>query len=99
MTPELREAVLDLEKEAVREFLSAFGLRYDADIDYTVCLIAEGRIVATASASGDIIKAVAVSPDWRGENLTGRLAVSYTHLTVFKRARGRQNARRGVRDQ
>lgn len=82
MTPELQEAVLDLEKEAVREFLSAFGLRYDADIDYTVCLIAEGRIVATASASGDIIKAVAVSPDWRGENLTGRLV---SHMIAYFR--------------
>lgn len=85
MTYQLREAILDSEKEAVRTFLAGFGLRYDADIDYTASLLVGGKIIATASTAGNIIKAVAVSPAWRGENLTGRLV---SHLLSRFRERG-----------
>ena len=66
MTYQLREAILDSEKEAVRTFLAGFGLRYDADIDYTASLLVGGKIIATASTAGNIIKAVAVSPPGAG---------------------------------
>lgn len=77
---EIREAVLNSEKSAVRTFLAAYGLRYDDDIDYTVYIVENGSIIATASAYKDIIKAVAVSHKCRGENLVGRLI---SHLIIY----------------
>lgn len=69
----INEAVLATEKENIRTFLAEYDLKYDDDIDYTAYIAEDDKIIATASISGDIIKAVAIAPDYRGRNLAGRL--------------------------
>ena len=53
----------------VERFLGENGLRLEALDSYTVIEDAEGRILAGAGLSGDIIKCIAVSPDARSEGL------------------------------
>jgi len=59
--------------EAVGVFLESCGLDRDAGIDLFVTARDRGRIVACAGVDNNVIKCVAISPDYRGENLTSRL--------------------------
>lgn len=72
----------------VEAFLKRQDLRFDAGADYTVSLVEDGEIVATASLDGATVKCVAVEPSRRGEDLSAQLMT-----------RLRQEAfRRGVRN-
>ncbi len=70
---EIKRAYLPAEKERVRRFLAEQNLQYDADIEFTVYAAEQGNVVGTASAAGNIIKAVAVDPSMQGQNLSALL--------------------------
>ena len=70
---ELKDIVLDEEKSEVRQFLKRFQLVYEDDIDITLALREEGRIVATASAAKNIVKDVAIDEAFQGEALANKL--------------------------
>lgn len=67
------------EREELIAFLHRQELQYDESITYTVLLEDEGTIAATGSCHNNVIKCVAVAPEYRGQNL---LAEIMTRLTA-----------------
>ncbi len=61
------------EREAVRNFLHSQGLEYEDNIEYSIGVFDDQAMVATGSLSGNIVKGVAVHPDYRGEDLTSKV--------------------------
>ena len=70
---EIKEAILDIELSQVKDFLASFGLRYESDIDKTLYIEENGKIIATISKSKDIIKCLAISSSYQSENLSSVL--------------------------
>lgn len=67
-------------------FLAGMGLTFSPGCSYTVLLRGQdGRILATGSLEGDIVKCVAVAPEMQGEGLT---AAVLTALRSEAHARG-----------
>ncbi len=62
----IKDVVLSEEKETVRNFLKPFNLIYEDDITLSLVLEEADTLIATASASDNIIKCVAVHPDYQG---------------------------------
>ena len=67
------DVVLEEERDEVKRFLKRFCLRYENDIDQTIVLKEKDQIIATASASNNIIKCIAIEPDYQGQNLLSLL--------------------------
>ncbi|MDR0759688.1 MAG: [citrate (pro-3S)-lyase] ligase [Treponema sp.] len=59
--------------EELRGFLARNGLKYDARIGYSLCLIEDEEIAATGSLDGNILKCIAVSPDFQEGGLAARI--------------------------
>lgn len=70
---EIKEAILDIEIKQVKIFLASFDLRYESDIDKTIYIEENGKIIATVSKAKDIIKCLAISKDYQSENLSSVL--------------------------
>lgn len=69
----------DLQKLTI--FLNEQELDYDDQITFTVILEDADRIIATGSCHANIIKCVAVSPDYQGQNLLSEIMTELvTHL-------------------
>jgi [citrate (pro-3S)-lyase] ligase len=56
-------------RERLGAFLCGLGLKYDEGIQYSVCMMEGDTIAATGSLDGNVIKCVAVSPDYQSEGL------------------------------
>ncbi|TVP96143.1 MAG: GNAT family N-acetyltransferase [Acholeplasmatales bacterium] len=69
----IEDVILEQEKEAVKCFLHQHNLSYDEDIDESIVLREDGKIIGTASVSGNILKCVAVDSEYQGENLLATL--------------------------
>ena len=84
---ESRIVQLTNEKEVaeVAAFLRAFDLSFDGDVDYTVAFWESGRMVATGSFKGEVIRNVAVDASLQGEGL---LAAVTTELMQEQGRRG-----------
>ena len=62
------------ERRRLESFLAAHGLFYEGNPEVTVFLEdAEGRIVATGSLEGKVIKMVAVDPAWKEAGLSSKV--------------------------
>lgn len=70
---EIKETVLKCEREAVKAFLSSFGLKYREDAECTLYAEENGEIVGTVSNSSNVIMCLAVSERMQGENLAATL--------------------------
>ena len=70
---EIKEAILDIEINQVKIFLASFDLRYEQDIDKTLYIEENGKIIATISKAKDIIKCLAISSEYQSENLSSVL--------------------------
>lgn len=66
---EIKEAILQTEKQAVANFLKEFDLTYRQDTEYTAYIEDAGKIVGTVSVTGNLIMQLAVSKIFQGENL------------------------------
>ena len=60
-------------KEELKKFLEYMGLTYDEQITHSIVLRKEKEIIATASCQKNIIKCVAVSEEYQGQNLLAHL--------------------------
>jgi [citrate (pro-3S)-lyase] ligase len=85
----LTEKIVNLEAEDERiqigTFLEKQNLSLDHQIDYTVALLDKGRIVATGSLGGRILKCIAVDEGYKNMELSAKLV---THLTRQAVSRG-----------
>ena len=70
---EIKQALLQEEKNAVRDFLVGFDLTFRNDLDYTVYIEDKGEIVGTVSLLGCVIMLLAVDKKMQGENLALKL--------------------------
>lgn len=70
---EIKEAMLDSEILKVKEFLASFNLLYEKDIDKTLYILENDKIIASISKSNQIIKCMAISLMYQNENLSSLL--------------------------
>lgn len=61
------------EVQQIQEFLAGFALSFDGNVDYTVGLYQEERLVATGSRRGEVLRNIAVDDSLQGEGLTAQL--------------------------
>ena len=66
---QIKQAILQKEKDAVVEFLSSFDLKFNALADYTAYVEENDKIIATVSLCKNLICDLAVSSDYQGQNL------------------------------
>lgn len=67
------------EIKEVTEFLAKFELKYDTNIDYTVVIRENDKIIATASKEKNIIKCFAIDPARQGEGISGSILTNITN--------------------
>ncbi len=74
------------EKALLESFLERFGLAFEEKPDVTVFLEeASGKLVGTGSLSGNVIKMMAIDPDWQEYGLSGSIV---SRLVEWGRAQG-----------
>ncbi len=73
MLVERRLSNVNLAEELIR----SCGLTVNYNVDYTVGIFCDDKLIATGSLLGDMIQMLAVSPDYQGEDLS---AIVITHL-------------------
>lgn len=61
------------EKAAVIEFLNGFGLTFTGNIDYTMGLFEDGKLIGTGSLGGRVMRDIAISKDYQKKGLTRRI--------------------------
>ncbi|AGX44450.1 [citrate (pro-3S)-lyase] ligase [Clostridium saccharobutylicum] len=57
----------------VQNFLIKQGLRFDNNIEYTVALYDNNKIIATGSFDGRILKCIAVDEDYKGMGISNKI--------------------------
>lgn len=57
----------------VKEFLVEFQLDFSPEVEYTIALHRDQRLIGTGSLAGNVLRNIAVSPDCRGEGLTATI--------------------------
>lgn len=57
----------------VKEFLTRQGLRFDNNIEYTVALYENSKLIATGSFEGKILKCIAVDEDYKGMGISNKI--------------------------
>lgn len=60
-------------KKAIALFLQSAGLTLEADCESVVCAEVQGTIVGCGAIAGNVLKCIAVSPDFQGEGLSLKL--------------------------
>ena len=73
---EIKDAVLDVELNRVREFLKGFELSFEDNTELTLYAEEDGNVVGTVSVTGNLIKQMAISKGMQGENLASTLITS-----------------------
>ena len=87
---EIKQALLQEEKTAVKEFLLGFDLTFRDDLDYTVYIENDNKIVGTISLLGSVIMLLAVDKSMQGENLALKLV---DHAIATLRSNGKYGYR------
>ncbi len=57
----------------VKSFLQEMGIDYDTEIEYTICVVEDEKIIGTGSVEGNILKCIAIDPIYRGMGLTATI--------------------------
>lgn len=70
---EIKQAILQSEKNAVKNFLDKFSLKYKDTVNYTVYIEEQGEIVGTVSLADNVIMLLAVDKKMQGENVAAML--------------------------
>jgi len=60
------------EKARVVEFLKEFDLTFTGNIDYTMGLFDDGKLIGTGSLGGRVMRDIAISKDYQKKGLTHR---------------------------
>lgn len=61
------------EKAKVTEFLKSFQLTFNGNIDYTMGLFDDGKLIGTGSLSGRVMRDVAICEEYQKKGLTNRI--------------------------
>lgn len=60
----------------IEQFLNKFNLSFDGDVEYTVALRQEDRLVGTGSFAGEVLRNIAVDETVQGAGLTSMILTS-----------------------
>jgi len=74
------------EREEIIKFLQTLNLKYENNIEYTLALLEDGKIVGTGSISGKVLKCIAVDARKQGEGIAAKI-VSRLVQEQFKKGR------------
>lgn len=86
------------EKREVESFLNAHNLKLEPDVEYTVALYDNDKIIATGSLSGRVLKSIAVDPNYQGEGLSNKIVSllvneqyyrGNTHLFIYTKPKNK----------
>lgn len=64
----------------VKDFLEDFELHFEDDIEKTIIIKSQDQIIATGSFSRNVIKDLAVDPDFQGEGLLNKIITKLNNL-------------------
>ncbi|MDR0378876.1 MAG: [citrate (pro-3S)-lyase] ligase [Candidatus Accumulibacter sp.] len=70
------ELLLKSEREQARALIEASGLAFEDAVDAMVGLYEDGRLVATGSRAGNVLKMLAVAPEYQGGSALGELVTA-----------------------
>lgn len=73
----IKEVILEEEKLVLTDFLNKYDLDYELDIDYSILVYYEEKLIATASLANNVMKCFLVATDFIGQNVTGLM---FSHL-------------------
>lgn len=81
------------ELESLKQFLQKMDLEYDEGIEYSVCILNDNyKIIGTGSVDSNVIKCVAIDPEYQGQGLSASIMTSLiqyefekavTHLFIY----------------
>lgn len=74
---QIKEVLLEEERELLISFLSQHNLEYEYDIDYSILVYDEDVLVATGSIANNIMKCFLVLNEYQGKNIT---TLMFKHL-------------------
>lgn len=86
------EVKTDYDKSMVLDFLKEQELGLDADVEYTIALLENHKIIGTGSLEGRVLKSIAVDPKYQGLNITNKIITKLineaytrgeTHLFIY----------------
>ena len=67
---DIREVVLEEEKNKLISFLRSNNLDYEHDITYSILVYDGDKIIATASIANNVMKCFSVDKEYKGHNIT-----------------------------
>lgn len=77
---DIETRVIDLanrrEVTAIADFLRDYGLSFDGQVDYTVALYRQERIIATGSVAGKVLRNIAIRQELQGEGILASVVSS-----------------------
>ena len=79
----IKEAILQEEKEKIKEFLLTLDLDYDQNVDTTLYVCNDDGIIGTVSKEGYIIKCLGVKKSERGSSLALSLVSEIISRIIF----------------
>lgn len=81
------------ELESLKQFLRKMDLEYDEGIEYSVCILNDNyKIIGTGSVDRNVIKCVAIDPEYQGQGLSAAILTNLiqyefqkavTHLFIY----------------
>lgn len=86
------------ERREIESFLLSQGLAMEEDIEYTVALYEDNRIIGTGSIAGRVLKSIAVDSNYQGEGLSNKIVSllvneqyyrGNTHLFIYTKPENR----------
>jgi [citrate (pro-3S)-lyase] ligase len=81
----IKEVILENERNEQIEFLHSYHLDYEWDIDYAILLYDKDEVVGTASLSNNVMKCFLVREDYKNMNLTNKM---FHHLEEILNEKG-----------
>ena len=74
---QIKEVVLEEEKDILISFLNTNNLDYEYDIDYSILVYDNSNLIGTASLSNNVMKCFLVEKEYSGKNITN---IMFSHL-------------------
>ena len=74
---DIKEVLLEEEKNTLVSFLKQSNLEYEFDIDYSILVYDNNELIATSSLSNNVMKCFLVHEDYKNQNIT---TLMYHHL-------------------
>lgn len=83
-TEKIIEVTTDSDKKMVSDFLKNQGLSLEEDVEYTIALLKEDKIIGTGSLSGRVLKCIAIEPQFQGIGLLNKIVSHLVNEAYFR---------------